>query len=63
VNAAENLASRFNDHELAASVDRQAIKALLDRRHQAWVQEQEQEQQQQRLAVVQPPAELSRQPA
>jgi hypothetical protein len=61
VNAAENLASRFNDHELAACVDRQAIKALLDRRHQAWVQEQEQ--QQQRLAVVQPPAELSRQPA
>jgi putative transposase-like DNA-binding protein len=58
VNAAENLASRFGDRELAACVDRQAIKALLGRRHQAWVQEQEQEH---RLAVVQPPAQLSRQ--
>jgi putative transposase-like DNA-binding protein len=51
VNAAENLASRFNDHELAACADRQAIKALLAQRHQAWVQ-------QHRLAVVQPPAQL-----
>jgi hypothetical protein len=49
VNAAENLASRLNDHELAACTDRQAIKALLDRRHQDW-------QNNQRLAVVQPPA-------
>jgi hypothetical protein len=36
VNAAENLASRLDDQELAACADRQAIKALLDRRHQAW---------------------------
>jgi len=56
VNAAENLASRLNDQELAACTERQAIKALLDRRHQDWMQNQ-------RLAVVQPPAELSRQPA
>jgi transposase len=56
VNAAENLASRLNDQELAACVDRKAIKALLDRRHQDW-------QNIQRLAVVQPAAELSRQPA
>src|SRR5215467_15215987 len=56
VNAAENLASRLGDHELAACADRQAIKALLERRHQDW-------QNIQRLAVVQPAAELSRQPA
>jgi hypothetical protein len=36
VNAAENLASRLDDQERAACADRQAIKALLDRRHQAW---------------------------
>jgi Putative transposase DNA-binding domain len=36
VNAAENLASRLHDHELAACTSRQAIKALLARRHQAW---------------------------
>src|SRR5215472_830562 len=36
VNAAENLASRLGDQELAACRDRLAIKALLDRRHQAW---------------------------
>ena len=36
VNAAENLASRFADHELAACADRQALKTLLERRHQAW---------------------------
>jgi hypothetical protein len=40
VNAAENLASRLNDHELAACADRQAIKALLARRHQDWLQQQ-----------------------
>ncbi len=40
VNAAENLASRLNDQELAACADRQAIKALLDRRHQEWLQQQ-----------------------
>jgi len=57
VNAAENLASRLHDHQLAACTDRQAIKVLLARRHQDWLQNQ------QRLAVVQPPAELSRQPA
>jgi hypothetical protein len=36
VNAAENLASRLGDQELAACADRKAIKALLDRRHQDW---------------------------
>jgi Putative transposase DNA-binding domain/Probable transposase len=56
VNAAENLASRFNDQELAACTDRKAIKALLARRHQDWLDKQ-------RLAVVQPPAQLSRQRA
>jgi hypothetical protein len=56
VNAAENLASRLNDQELAACVDGKAIKALLESRHQDW-------QNIQRLAVVQPAAELSRQPA
>jgi hypothetical protein len=56
VNAAENLASRLNDQELAACADRKAIKALLDRRHQDW-------QYIQRLDYGQPPAELSRQPA
>jgi hypothetical protein len=56
VNAAENLASRLNDQELAACADRKAIKALLDRRHQDW-------QNIQRLAVVQPPAQLLRQRA
>ena len=50
VNAAENLASRLGDQELAACTDRKAIKALLERRHQEWTQNQ------QRLAVVQPPA-------
>jgi transposase len=34
VNAAENLASRLYDQELAACADRTAIKALLARRHQ-----------------------------
>jgi Putative transposase DNA-binding domain len=56
-NAAENLASRLGDQELAACAERQAIKALLDRRHQEWMQNQ------QRLAVVQPPAQLLRQRA
>jgi Putative transposase DNA-binding domain/Probable transposase len=56
INAAENLASRLGDQELAACADRKAIKTLLDRRHQDW-------QNTQRLAVVQPAAELSRQPA
>lgn len=56
VNAAENLASRLGDQELAACADRKAIKTLLARRHQDW-------QNIQRLAVVQPAAELSRQPA
>ena len=49
VNAAENLASRLDDQELSTCADRQAIKALLQRRHHEW-------QEQQRLAVVQPPA-------
>ncbi|MGO8948673.1 MAG: zinc ribbon domain-containing protein [Ktedonobacterales bacterium] len=57
VNAAENLASRLGDQELADCADRKAMKALLARRHQEWVQ------QQQRLAVVQPPAQLVRQRA
>jgi putative transposase-like DNA-binding protein len=52
VNAAENLASRLHDRELAACADREAIKSLLARRHQEWTQEQP------RLAVVQPPAQL-----
>jgi hypothetical protein len=56
VNAAENLASRLNDQELATCADRKAIRALLDRRHQDW-------QNIQRLAVVQPPAQLVRQRA
>ena len=37
--AAENLASRLHDGELAACVDRQAIRAVLERRHQAWREE------------------------
>jgi hypothetical protein len=49
VNAAENLANRLGDQALAACTDRQAIKALLARRHQEW-------QDTHRLAVVQPPA-------
>jgi hypothetical protein len=40
VNAAENLASRLHDHELAACADRQAIRFVLDRRHQQWLQQQ-----------------------
>ena len=39
VNAAENLASRLHDRELAACADRRAIKALLARRHQQWLQQ------------------------
>lgn len=49
VNAAENLASRLGDQELAACADRQAIKALLARRHQDWHSIQ-------RVPVVHPPA-------
>jgi hypothetical protein len=56
VNAAENLASRLGDQELAACADRKATKALLNRRHQEW-------QDPQRLVVVQPPAQLFRQRA
>ena len=56
VNAAENLASRLGDTELQACQSRADIKARLARRHEEW-------QQTQRLAVVQPPAELARQPA
>ena len=55
-NAAENLASRLGDQELAACADRTAIKALLEKRHQEW-------QDKNRLAVVQPPAQLFRQRA
>ena len=51
VNAAQNLASRLNDQEVAACAERKATKALLARRHQDW-------QNLQRLAVVQPPAQL-----
>jgi Putative transposase DNA-binding domain len=36
VNAAENLASRLGDEELAARADRKAIKVLLEQRHQVW---------------------------
>ncbi len=35
-NAAENLASRYDDRKLAACTDRTTIKALLAERHQAW---------------------------
>ncbi|MGO8949646.1 MAG: RNA-guided endonuclease InsQ/TnpB family protein [Ktedonobacterales bacterium] len=56
VNAAENLASRLGDQELAACADRRAMKALLEKRHQEW-------QDKHRLAVVQPPAQLVRQRA
>jgi len=51
ITAAENLASRLHNHEVAACTDRQAIKALLGTRHQDWLQHH-------RLAVVQPPAQL-----
>src|SRR5262249_19744137 len=51
VNAAENLASPWAGHELAAGTDRQALTALLDRRHQDW-------QGTHRVPVVHPPAEL-----
>lgn len=40
VNAAQNLARRLGDRELAACTDRAAIKVLLERRHQQWRQEQ-----------------------
>ena len=40
LNAAENLASRLGDHELAACAEREAIKALLHGRHQEWLQQQ-----------------------
>jgi hypothetical protein len=56
VQAAENLAGRLGDHELAACADRTASTALWARRHQDW-------QSIQRLAVVQPPAQLARQRA
>jgi transposase len=36
VNAAENLASRLGDQEMAACADSKAIKALLENRHQEW---------------------------
>ena len=39
VNAAQNLARRLGDRELAACADRPAITALLARRHQQWRQE------------------------
>src|SRR5262249_7678081 len=51
-NAAAHLASHTYDQELATCTNRQAIKALLARRHAEW-------QQTHRLAVVQPPAQLS----
>src|SRR5262249_34540870 len=49
--AAENLANRLTDQELAICAGRKAIKALLARRHQDW-------QHRQRVAVVPPPAQL-----
>ncbi len=45
VHAAENLASRLHDPELAACPSRQAIKALLDQRHQVWHQVRQAQQQ------------------
>jgi len=56
LNAAENLVGRLYDQEMAACADRKAIKSLLDRRPQNWMLDT-------RLVVVQPPAELFRQPA
>jgi hypothetical protein len=57
VNAAENLASRLHDQELAACPSRQAIKTLLAQRHRAWwLQPPEQSGSTTRLAVVQPPS-------
>jgi transposase len=50
-NASVNLASRFRDEELAACQNKEAIKALLLRRHENWKQTN-------RLAVVQPPVQL-----
>ena len=38
VHAAAHLARRLHDQELAACVDRQAMKALLAQRHQGWQQ-------------------------
>lgn len=38
MNAAENLASRLDDQEMVACVDRNAIKTLLAWRHQGWLQ-------------------------
>lgn len=51
VNAARNLASRLGDQELADCQGRVDIKALLGRRHEAWLALQ-------RLTVVEPPAQL-----
>jgi transposase len=51
VNAALNLASRLGDQELTVCQSRADIKALLERRHQAW-------QALQRVPVVHPPAQL-----
>lgn len=43
LNAAENLASRLGDQELAACADRPMLKALLTHRHQTWQDQQHKE--------------------
>jgi transposase len=50
-NASQNLASRFEDHELAACKGKKEVKALLLARHEAWKQTYG-------LAVVQPAVQL-----
>ena len=50
-NAAQNLASRFGDNELAACKGKQEVKSLLISRHEAWKQTYG-------LAVVQPAVQL-----
>ena len=47
VNAAQNLARRLGDRELAACADRSALKAVLERRHQQWLQHRPHQQPQQ----------------
>ncbi len=51
-NASQNIAARLGDQELRACQNRQAVKALLIRRHEQWKQKF-------RLLVVEPPVQLS----
>jgi|SRR5690349_13091448 len=52
VNAAQNLARRLGDREVAACANRPAIKALLERRHQQWQQEQQNRPQPQQVRLL-----------